>query len=195
MNQVSLGTLIDVFDKAFPILPSISKNDPRTALDQFNQLKIGSIQVISDPLKEWSQGDIVEPLTFIEWSDEGKPYSIEAPGMIITNTCDLDRKDNIVFCPCFPLSKLGDKKIVEDISQNIVFEFFYIDKALDGSEWAVDLSRPMALPRKRVFEKLELNTIVRKHSLTSRGWYLFITKFSMKYFRPDDSETMESRHI
>ena len=82
---------------------------------------------------------------------------------------------------------------MDDIAKNTVFEFFYIDKILDGNKWAVDLSRPMTLSRNRILSNLHSENIIRKHSLTDKGWYLFITKFSMKYFRSDDLGTMNQR--
>jgi len=193
MNEVPLGDMISLFNKAYPILPDTPGGDTKRAIEQFYSSNIGSVQVISDPLPEWSQGDIVEPLIFIDWNEDGEPLHFESPGMIITSTCDLDRKDNVVFCPCYLLSSLGDKNLISDASKNIVFEFFYVDKILDGNQWVVDLSRPMTLPRERVFKKLESGDISRRHSLTSRGWYLFITKFSMKYFRPDDPDNFDLR--
>jgi len=193
MNEVHLDDLVDLFYRAFPILPDTPEGDVRKAIDQFSSKKIGAIQVIREPLAELSQGDILSPVTFIEWSDQGEPINFTAPGMIITSTCDLDRKGNIVFCPCYRLSKLGNSSFIRDISENTIFEFFYVDKLFDGHTWAVDLSRPMTLPRDRVFEKIDDGDISKKHSLTDKGWYLFITKFSMKYFRPDDFGTMQLR--
>ena len=105
MNEVPLDDLIGLFDRAYPILPDTPEGDVRKAIDQFNYARVGSIQVICDPLEEWAQGDIIDPLIFLEWSDEGKPIFFDAPGMIITSTCDLDRKDNIVVCPCYSLSE------------------------------------------------------------------------------------------
>jgi len=197
MNEVHLDDLVDLFYRAFPILPDTPEGDVRKAIDQFSTQRLGSIQVIRDPLEELSQGDILNPIPFIEWSDQGEPSNFTAPGMIITSTCDLDRKGNIVFCPCYQLSILGsgNSSFSKNISENTVFEFFYVDKLFDGNTWAVDLSRPMTLPRDRVFEKIYNGDISKKHSLTDKGWYLFITKFSMKYFRPDDSATMQLRKV
>lgn len=193
MNEVYLDDLVDLFYRAFPILPDTPKNDVRKAIDQFSTQRIGSIQVIRDPLEELSQGDILDPIPFIEWSDKGEPMNFMAPGMIITSTCDLDRKGNIVFCPCYRLSRLGNQSFIKEISENTIFDFFYVDKLFDGDTWAVDLSRPMTLLRNRVVEKINNGNISKKHSLTDKGWYLFITKFSMKYFRPDDFGTMQLR--
>jgi hypothetical protein len=196
MNEVPLDSLIDLFNQSCPILPDTPENDVKKAIDQFSYPSIGSIQVICEPLKEWSQGDILDDLIFVEWSDNGEASTFSSPGMIITSTCDLDRKQNIVVCPCFSfseLSKQGSSGLIDEIAKNTVFEFFYIGKALGGDKWAVDLSHPMTLPRERVAKKIEAGDIVRKHSLTSKGWYLFVTKFSMKYFRPDDPETMRLR--
>ncbi|MCA6586548.1 MAG: hypothetical protein IM531_04835 [Pseudanabaena sp. M090S1SP1A06QC] len=193
MNEVYLDDLFDLFHRAFPILPDTPENNVRKAIDQFSTQRIGAIQVIRDPLEELSQGDILDPIPFIEWSDKGEPMNFIAPGMVITSTCDLDRKGNIVFCPCYRLSSLGNKDFIKEISENTIFDFFYVDKLFDGDTWAVDLSRPMTLLRNRVIEKINNGDISKKHSLTDKGWYLFITKFSMKYFRPDDFGTMQLR--
>ena len=57
----------------------------------------------------------------------------------------------------------------------------------------IAVSHPMTLLRERVSKRIQEGNIIRLHSLTQVGWYLFITKFSMKYFRPDDPPTMQER--
>jgi hypothetical protein len=191
MSGISLEKLIRLFNGAFPILPGSEK--PEQALQQFDVEETGAIQVIKSPVELWSQGDILEPILFLDWSEEGEPVYWEAPGMIVTNTCDLDRKENIVFCPCFKLADLQELSAFKDIRENTVFDFFFLGKCLGGEEWTVDLSHPMTLPRQRVKERIEMGQVLRRHSLTQKGWYLFITKFAIKYLRPDDPSTMEQR--
>jgi hypothetical protein len=194
MAGILLGKLLQrYFDEAFPILPGSSPREPEQALDQFYNEQIGVIQAVRDPLPEWSQGDIIDPIPFIDWSDEGEPMYFNAPGMIVNSSCDLDRKENIVICPCLMLSDLKGLRAYNDISKNTVFDFLFIGKCINGDEWAVDLSRLMTLPRKRILAKINEGSIGRKHSLTDKGWYLFITKFAMKYLRSDDPETMGQR--
>lgn len=193
MSGVSLDDLIRLFNEAFPILPGSPAREPEQALRQFYAEEIGTIQVICDPVPEWAQGDIIEPLPFIDWNDQGEPVFFEAPGMVMTSTCDLDRKEYIAFCPCFMVDDLKRLSAYNDIRKNIVFDFFFIGTCLTGEEWAVDLSRPMTLPRQRIAKRLDDRDLARRHSLTQKGWYLFITKFAMKYLRPDDMETMNQR--
>jgi hypothetical protein len=104
MAGISLEELLfQYFNEAFPILPGSSPREPEQALQQFYKENIGVIQTVKDPLLEWSQGDILEPIPFVDWSEEGEPVFFEAPGMIMNCTCDLDRKENIVLCPCLML--------------------------------------------------------------------------------------------
>ncbi len=193
MAGISLGDLVKLFNEAFPILPGSSLDEPEQALRQFYAEEIGVIQMIRDPLPLWAQGDILELIPFVDWSEEGEPVFFEAPGMIINSTCDLDRKENIVLCPCFMLNDLKQLSAYKDISKNTVFDFLFLGKCLKGDEWVVDLSHPMTLPRQRIEKRIEENSVSRRHSLTDKGWYLFITKFAIKYLRSDDFETMSQR--
>jgi hypothetical protein len=194
MKGISLGEFLNrCFTEAFPVLPESLSRDPKKSLDQFSTEEIGAIQVVMNPLTDWSQGDILGPLPFVYWNDEGEPFYETFPGMIMNSTCDLDRKDLVVVCPCIPCSDLQGQGAYENISKNLVYDYFYIGKCIDGQEWVVDLSHPMALPRLRIHKNLEDENISRNHSLTDRGWYLFITKFAMKYLRSDDPDTMNER--
>lgn len=193
MAGISLGNLIKLFNEAFPILPGSSSREPEQSLKQFSLEEIGVIQMIRDPLPLWAQGDILEPIPFIDWSEEGEPVFFEAPGMIMNSTCDLDRKENIVLCPCFRLTELKQLSAYKDIPKNTVFDFLFLGKCLTNDEWVVDLSYQMTLPRQRIEKRIEEGSVSRKHSLTDKGWYLFITKFAIKYLRSDDFETMSQR--
>ncbi|QSJ15950.1 hypothetical protein JYQ62_29830 [Nostoc sp. UHCC 0702] len=193
MTGISLGDLVKFFNDAFPILPGSPFGEPEQSLRQFYAEEIGVIQVIRDPLPLWAQGDILEPIPFIDWSEEGESVFFEAPGMIMNSTCDLDRKENIVLCPCLILTDLKELSAYKDIPKNTVFDFFFLGKCLTGDEWVVDLSHPMTLPRHRIEKRIEEGSVTRKHSLTDKGWYLFITKFAIKYLRNDDFETMSQR--
>lgn len=194
MTGISLEELLfQCFNEAFPILPGSSPREPEQALQQFSRENIGVIQTVKDPLPEWSQGDIIDPVPFIDWSDDGEPVFFEAPGMIVSSTCDLDRKEHIVLCPCLMLDDLKEMTAYSDIRKNTVFDFLFLGKCITGDEWVVNLSYPMTFPRKRMLTKMQEKSISRKHSLTDKGWYLFITKFAMKYLRSDDPETMGQR--
>ncbi|MDZ8083146.1 MAG: hypothetical protein RMX35_29285 [Nostoc sp. DcaGUA01] len=193
MAGISLGELIRLFNEAFPILPGSPVGEPEQYLRQFYAEEIGVIQMIRNPLPLWAQGDILEPIPFIDWSEEGEPVFFEAPGMIMNSTCDLDRKENIVLCPCLMLTDLKQLSAYKDIRKNTVFDFLFLGECLTGDEWVVDLSHPMTLPRQRIKKRIEEGSVSRKHSLTDKGWYLFITKFAIKYLRSDDFETMSQR--
>ena len=149
--------------------------------------------MVRNSLPLWAQGDILEPIPFIDWSEEGEPVFFEAPGMIMNSTCDLDRKENIVLCPCLMLTDLKQLSAYKDIPKNTVFDFLFLGECLAGDEWVVDLSHPMTLPRQRIEKRIKEDNVSRKHSLTDKGWYLFITKFAIKYLRSDDFETLSQR--
>lgn len=192
MGGIQLEGLIEYLQNIFPIYPNKTTGDARLAVEQFG-VQNNRIQVLTNPVTEWSQGDILSTIPFLKFTEDGQISNFKAPGMIITSSCDLDRKETIVLCPCFPLKNFEKFGCYAEIPKNRVFEFFYIGYGLTGDEWVVDLSRPMTLLRNRVLKRIEEGDIVRLHSLTQIGWYLFITKFSMNYFRPDDPSTMLER--
>lgn len=93
MDGIDLGDLIDILRKGFPILPGVTTNEPKEAIKQFSAENIGLIKVLRNPLPEWSQGDIIDKIPFYYYSEEGKLSQFLAPGMIVSSTCDLDRKE------------------------------------------------------------------------------------------------------
>ncbi|AFY70599.1 hypothetical protein Pse7367_2338 [Thalassoporum mexicanum PCC 7367] len=168
------------------------KNYPiETSIEQFKSSN--SLSILRSPLEQWTQGDIISEVPFLIFAGDGKPSIFKAPGITLTNTCDLVRRDYVSFCPCISASKLERSPNYTDILKQKVFEFFYIGRSDIGDELIVFLSQPMSLRRDRVIKSMENSAIKRVNSLTQFGWYYFITKFSIKYFRPDDPTTMESR--
>jgi len=184
MESVDLRAFLQ---NSVPVLPGVTIGNQQAAIDQFKAQNIGAINILQDPVAQIAQGDILELIPFLEFSPEGRANNFDAPGMIVTSSCDLDRKDNVVLCPCFPKEKTARLSGHNDIISNLNYQFFYT------GIWTVDLSRPIALPRKLLLKRIKEGQIIRSHSLTQAGWYLFITKFSLLYFRTDDQDTMSSR--
>ncbi len=192
MTEAPKDEFADYIERVFPI-PGLAFNDPVKTLEQFYFENIGAIKLVREPLTEWAQGDIIDALPFADFNDNGEIVSSTKPGIIASSSCDLDRKEKIVFFPCIRSDTLQALSSYNSIIKNKVFEFFYVGETAMGYKVVVDLNHPMSLPRERVLKNLELGRITRKHSLTREGWYLFITKFSMNYLRADDSDTMEKR--
>jgi hypothetical protein len=192
---IDLGALADAFHRAFPVLPGTRPGEEVEAIEQFSSLYRGNLQVLRDPILEWSQGDILSQVLFIDFDNDGNVRSGKAPGMIATSTCDLDRKENVLFMRCLPLQSLERLSSYKEIPKNKIYQFLYIGQAIDEKEWVVDLSAITALPRQRVLKNIEEGKIHRLHSLTREGWYLFITKFAMNYLRTEDGDNMATRGI
>lgn len=193
MDGIDLGDLIEILKKGFPIIPGVTVNQPEQAIKQFSAENIGLIKILRDPVSDWSQGDIIDKIPFFYYSEQGKLSRFSAPGMIISSTCDLDRKEKISFCPCIRMDELKQIREYQGIYKNEVFEFFFVGNTAFGDEFAVDLSHFVTLPRSHVETQLKSQEISRIHSLTLIGWYLFITKFSIQYFRPEDPSTHAER--
>jgi hypothetical protein len=194
MSDIDLGALTELLQQVAQVLPSVPTDNQQLALDQFTKDSLSkSITILRDAISQWSQGDILYSVPFIIFTPQGEPKTLNVPGMIITSSCDLDRKPTIVFCPCFSMSALPPSINRKDVQNNLNYQFLYLGKDFRGEELIVDFNLPSALPRERILQKLENNSTTRAYSLTQIGWYLFITKFSLNYLRSDDSDTMSSR--
>ena len=63
MGGIQLDGLIQYLQKAFPVYPDGNTADARLALEQFGTQN-SSIQVLCDPVKQWSQGVVKIMATF-----------------------------------------------------------------------------------------------------------------------------------
>lgn len=194
MSDIDLGELTELLQQVAQVLPNVPTDKQQLALDQFSIGSLGkSITVLGNAIAEWSQGDILYSVPFTIFTPQGEPKTLTAPGMIITSSCDLDRKSTVVFCPCFSMRDLPPGINNENVKSNLNYQFLYLGKDFRGEELIVDFNLPSALPRERVLQNIKNNSIIRHYSLSQIGWYLFITKFSLNYLRSDDSDTMRSR--
>lgn len=127
------------------------------------------------------QGDIFKNIEFITYNVDGKPIKLKGDIMVISNTCDISRNENILFIPFIPLEKLTRKINENDLKKNVIYNFFYI-KEIENK--ILDFDRIIHLPRKQL-EKIKEN---RKFSLTQYGFYMLLIKLSVYLMRIESEE-------
>jgi len=156
------------------------------------------------------QGDGINNMLFVNLPNpEIKPV----PGMILSNTCDIDLVNirnfpsQVVYAPIFNLEKYYDalvknsKKTVEQLSSHIksikkqeITQIFYLPK-VEGKieESIVFFDRVCNLPNKLI-ERNNLNDR-RLFTLSDYGAYLFLLKLSIHFTRIQDKVERRSVNI
>jgi hypothetical protein len=139
------------------------------------------------------QGDGIEGLLVVNLPDtEVRP----ARGMILSNTCDVDERDNLVYAPIFNLEKyekgliasevLKDEEQKRDhiyaIKKQRITQIFYLPKggALEN-ESIVFLDKVNSCDNSFLSEKPIKD--IRLFTLSNYGLYLFIFKLSVHFTR------------
>lgn len=179
------------FDWVKKALPSISYSQTESVKESINQFyKDGkTIDCITNVLDNISQGDIFDNVPFMFISKDGDFHVNKLSAMIISNTCDITRKEYVLFAPIIKYDGTND-----DIKQNKFYEYMYIGD-YHNEEVFVDFGRIMSLKRSILVKELNDNRLIRTKSLNRIGYYLFIIKLTVYLLRPEDNDNFNSREI
>lgn len=180
---------IEFISELFPSISPYTKDNVINAIKQFDTDRLEWFR--SNKLNYLAQGDIIEKLPFQFLDENGNVIPIMAKGIILSNTCDIDHDDNIVIAPMF-----NYENILDEQGKNIARANKYYDKLcfpnsrLDNM--FVDFTKATTFNRRLIGKLLEEKTRV-EYSLNQYGYYLLISKLTVYFLRPEDSETNISR--
>lgn len=143
------------------------------------------------------QGDGLLKLPFFNWDNNN---ITEKPGIILSNTCDVDGKNSRLFpssvsyAPIASLEKYevvlrkqqieGDKisQHLADIKAQRITQIFYLPKISKlGYEGIVFLDKLMSMPATK-YDLKQIET-ERLFTLSNYGFYLFLFKMSVHFMR------------
>lgn len=125
------------------------------------------------------QGDIVGPLPF-SWIDEnGDQVEYESHGLVLSATCDVENDDLVSVCVCIPGSTARQEDIInEEVEAQRAFRLMFLSGG--GGEFVADFARIMTIPSRVIGDRL-----ARSWSLTQFGYYMFLTKLTVHFMRPE----------
>lgn len=166
----------DFSDRFRKILPTIT---PPSKFFFYDEYKINNLL----------QGDIIGPIQFVEYNDN-KHKKLKVDAIILSNSCDLIRKERILLAPAIPFleAKFSDKNYINTLKKNIVFEKLYLPQHNNNTPYIIDFSRIFNLSRKEINEKYRSKRILRKLSLSKEGYYFFGLKLTVYLLRPETSD-------
>lgn len=138
------------------------------------------------------QGDILIPITFVVQDENGDFGQIEAPGMLLSHSCDLDTDDYVVFAACRPASRYAASNALSSIRSNTVFNLFYLAGTPELGDVVVDFETVQSVRRTVLERSITNGSIRRLASLTTLGYYFLIAKLTVRFLRPQSSEEVRN---
>lgn len=185
--------LKEFIDFVHDILPSVSpelSSSAKLAIEQFNNDGLDYDFLMKTKLPYLSQGDIISDIPFIWFDNEGQQQIFKAKGMIISTSCHIDQKDNLIIVPIYPISSFSGN--IGDLKSNKIFDYMYI-KDFAMQEYFIDFSTVNTYSKEMIVKGLSTENIERILSLSQIGYYFFIVKLTVYFMREEDSQTLETR--
>lgn len=189
-----MNKFIDFVHEIFPSISPYTKDEVNKALEKFkSDGKTFKCFLPQEEIFDFlAQGDIYSKLPFIVFDKDGNQYSERYPAIMISNTCHAENQSTISFCPLLPVSKFKlDAKI---LLGNTKYSMLYFpDPFL--KEYVVDFSVINSYNKNLIINALKQNSMQKIGSLSNFGYYLFLTKLTIHFMRPEDVEVNEDRQV
>lgn len=136
------------------------------------------------------QGDIIEKVNLCIIDENGKELLFSRIGMIITNTCDITRRDSIIIAPVFEYSELVEQERIDKITlkKNRYYRFFYIPESNDNPSLIVSLGLLCSCKREYIYSIIKTKKAKKILSLTKKGHCLFNIKLLTNLLRSESSD-------
>ena len=182
---------IRFYENLFPSITPYAAEGVKAAIGRFRRDN-GSIAYTTKlPFKAFRQGDFFSEIPFYYMDPKGDYGFKKCNAMLLTNTCDTERNDYLTFAAAIPVSDFEENKI-RGLEDNTNFQFLFVPGA-STDDFVIDFGLLSVVPRTMFNEAFSANKITRKASLTTVGYFLFITKLTAFFMRPEDSEAYKSR--
>lgn len=187
--------LIEFTSELFPSINPYTSDQIYKAIEEFNMEGKAFTTTMDNHIEYLAQGDILHNIPFVRMKDDGEIGKFMASGVIMANTCDCERRDNILIAPFIPLDKINRTDVTQIVA-NRVLEFLYLPNIhFEGEqvENVVDFSQINTFNRTVLSKLLESGKVHKLKSLNINGYYLFLIKLTAYLMRPEDAETQKLR--
>lgn len=183
---------IDYTKGLFPCASIELADEAKVAIRQFSLSGKTVTCFKSTPDTILCQGDIISSLPFILFNEKGEEVIIETPGMMISNTCDAQRKSFVTFAPIFEIDNFIDDFNIGNLKSNEINSLFFIpDSSFD--KYIIDLTRLCSFPLSFINSAIQNRKIKKLFTLNSYGYYYFLMKLSVLFMRREDPTFQSTR--
>lgn len=188
-----MNAFFDFCEELFPSISCKTKESAKKAINTYYNIYGPHIFAMKPIDGVFTQGDVFEGIPFLYYDDEGLLHRIFSKGMLITNTCDNERKNNLIFAS---MQRLKDYTTntddIELIKKNVFYEFMHIDHN-EISEYFIDFNMLSTINRQIIIHNINENKIKRILSLSDIGYFLFICKLTIFLMRYEDKNIYSKR--
>lgn len=99
--------LIEFTTELFPSITPYTKDEIYTSIEKFQTEGRTFTTTLENQFEYLAQGDILYNIPFVRIDDDGNVKTFKANGMIMANTCDCDRRENILIAPFISIEKIN----------------------------------------------------------------------------------------
>lgn len=186
--------LTDFIELVSEIFPSIDPETATRCLSQISHRSFDDNQLFSTRKFEYlAQGDVMAPVKFVTTDEDGGELEYTGPGMLLSNTCDAEHEEHVVFAACYPYNLFRELSTVDEASlrSNCIFNLLYLPLlGIDGKGLVVDLSLIQSHSRAFISESLLQGRLTKVSSLSQLGFYLFLAKVTIHLMRPEPADVV-----
>lgn len=183
---------IDFVTQLFPSINPYTKKQVKESIKQFETEGRMLKYTMHSPLSHLAQGDIFgEEIPFVRQDSEGNLGSFRTKAILLSNTCDSERDDLLIFAALIPLSSLSES-LRETIKQNKIYRYLYIPDSII-SDYVIDFSLLNSFSRELFNRKLDDKVFTKTLSLNDLGYYMFLCKLTIHLMRPEDADVQSDR--
>lgn len=182
---------ITFLEELFPSINPYTAEQARIALRQFELSGKTYQHIFFRPFEFLAQGDVVGEIPFVQYSVDGQQLVYKAKGMLVSNTCSADHDNKIVIAPLIPLNEINDED-KPSITGNKIYRLLYFPDHF-FSDYAIDLSMMNSFPTELINRGLQNGFLQKYASLSTLGYFLFLTKLTVHFMRPEDPDVQEQR--
>jgi hypothetical protein len=174
------------YSGVFPSIDPGAREALRKAIRQHGEISADFFA--SQPPPQIVQGDVVGPLTFFIETSDGSLLERKVPGMLLSQSCDFDQDQWVLFAPAFPYKDFADGSNASSIRANQITTMFYLPAVVHEEAVVIDFRLTQPFAKKLIAEKLTSGTIRRNRSFTDEGWYLLLAKLTLHFLRPQPTD-------
>lgn len=188
-----MNEFIALVQEMFPSISPYTAEKALSAISENFKDKRNMEFCTSRPFDFLAQGDIFSGMIFSYTDENGEDRSLPAKGILLSNTCDSERDEFILFAPMLPIetytSQGMDKASIENNKYTKLL--FIPSRVIDNH--VVDLSVVNAFSRKLILKLLDREMVTKDATLNLWGYYLYLSKLTVHLMRPEDMEANSSR--
>lgn len=180
-----LPELAEFVKQIFPSIDPYTAEQARKALEQFEG--DNNVLVRNSLSFDCVQGDIFSEIPFVYIDDSGSEKTIICEAQLISNSCDAENNDTLLFAAVRSLNDFPDNSFVSSIKNNRVFHALYFPDRLTKDKY-VDFQLITTFSRTAFRNLVDENLVHRMFTLTLTGYYMFICKLTVFLMRPESEE-------